>query len=51
MLFSYDKELFSKVKTDDRTLYPDGLMTMIDNDGGHHPAPLGFDLDVMYQQR
>lgn len=44
-----DKSLFSKVKTDGRTLYWDGLLTMIDYDGSLHPAPLDFDPDVMYQ--
>ena len=45
-----DKQLFSEVKTDGRTLYWDNLLTMIDYDGSQHPAPLDFDPDVMYEQ-
>lgn len=45
-----DKQLFSEVKTDGRTLYWDNLLTMIDYDGCQHPAPLDFDPDVMYQR-
>jgi Protein of unknown function (DUF2442) len=44
-----DKQLFNTVKTDGRTLYWDNLLTMIDYDGTHHPAPLDFDPDVMYR--
>ena len=45
-----DKQLFSEVKTDGRTLYWDNLLTMIDYDGSQHPAPLDFDPDVMYKR-
>ncbi|MBO0937301.1 DUF2442 domain-containing protein [Fibrella sp. HMF5335] len=45
-----DKQLFSEVKTDGRTLYWDDLLVMIDYDGSQHPAPLDFDPDVMYQR-
>jgi len=45
-----DKELFEQVKTDGRTLYWDNLLTMIDYDGSHKPAPLDFDPDVMYER-
>ncbi len=45
-----DAKLFGEVKTDGRTLYWDNLLTMIDYDGSHHPAPLDFDPDVMYQR-
>jgi len=45
-----DTNLFKQVKTDGRTLYWDDLLTMIDYDGSHHPAPLDFDPDVLYQR-
>jgi len=45
-----DRQVFNNVKTDGRTLYWDNLLTMIDYDGSHHPAPLDFDPDVMYQR-
>lgn len=45
-----DKQLFKQVKTDGRTLYWDNLLTMVDYDGSHIPAPLDFDPDVMYEQ-
>ena len=44
-----DKQLFDEVKIDGRTFYWDNLLTMVDYDGGHYPAPLDFDPDVMYE--
>ena len=42
------KEIFSQVKTDGRTLYWDGLTEMVDTDGTSISAPIDFCPDVLY---
>jgi hypothetical protein len=42
------KEIFSQVKTDGRTLYWDSMTEMIDTDGSRISAPIDFCPDVLY---
>ncbi|MBY0435203.1 MAG: DUF2442 domain-containing protein [Cyclobacteriaceae bacterium] len=44
----FQKEIFSQVKTDGRTLYWDALTEMIDIDGSKIAAPIDFCPDVLY---
>ena len=44
----FDQDIFSKVKTDGRTLYWDQMTEMFDTDGRSFAAPLDFCPDVLY---
>lgn len=44
-----NKEIFSQVKTDGRTLFWDKMASIQDYDGTIKPAPLDFCPDVLYQ--